>query len=370
MSKDTSFETRYEGYDIVDYGLATIPNLLFKHYRNLGLSDGHFTLLSHIISRKWTDAPPYPTITHIPMSATVDTRRRYVREMRNQGLIFTARLYWTHKDAEENPKAKPGKLRANLWYLGNLFHNLERMEQWTADGNKPEDFVIEIQQATVELYLAGKLNDVPDKIAKIIDEQTSVVDRAIPVLVRWLPEELVCENHTVDINDDLLCENLVVENLVVENHIVMKKNHDSNKNQDIKEEETTESVKTKQPQLLNPQDTLDSDTSECHLLFEKLAVEYKAKGRRAPKKFPTLACKRKFLQAADKLNGTLEKAIGVGLENNIIKIPNLVNYISSPKWQNGGKKDGYGSNPPKNQKPQADPASRLSERQLATLRKH
>ncbi len=131
-----------------------------------------------------------------------------------------------------------------------------------------------------------------------------------------------------------------------------------------------ESDEPEQPQLLDPQDTLDSDTPECYLLFEKLATEYHAKGRRAPKKFPTLACKRKFLQAADKLNGTLEKAIGVGLENNIIKIPNLVNYISSPKWQNGGKKDGYGSNPPKNQKPQADPASRLSERQLATLRKH
>lgn len=131
-----------------------------------------------------------------------------------------------------------------------------------------------------------------------------------------------------------------------------------------------ESAEPEQPQLLNPQDTLDSDTSECHLLFEKLTVEYRAKGRRAPKKFPTLACKRKFLQAADKLNGTLEKAIGVGLENNITKIPNLVNYISSPKWQNGGKKDGYGSNPPKNQKPTTDPASRLSERQLAALRKH
>lgn len=75
------------------------------------------------------------------------------------------------------------------------------------------------------------------------------------------------------------------------------------------------------------------DTEAAHTLFDKLAVEAEAKGRRPPQKFPTLAVKEKFGIAASDLNGTLEAAIIKALESGITSIPRIVNYISSPKWR-------------------------------------
>ena len=77
------------------------------------------------------------------------------------------------------------------------------------------------------------------------------------------------------------------------------------------------------------------DTPASQLLFQKIAIENDAKGRRSPETFPTLAIKEKFDKAAVRLNGTLEKAIQTGIENVGIAIPKLVNYVSSPKWQEG-----------------------------------
>ena len=215
-----SIEARFEGYDIVDHGVAQTPNLLFKHYTRLGMTDGHFTLISHLISRKWSEAPPFPTLTHVPMSANVDTRRRYVREMRNAGLLFTARLYWTKEDLEKHPYANPGKVRANIYYLGNLLYNLTRMEQWIEGGNDAKDFVIEIQEQTVKMFVAGELNDTPAKIAELINAQTDN-GRVIGEGGCSLSESLLCEKRIVDDEEnDLLCEKQVLEK-----HIVMNKNH-------------------------------------------------------------------------------------------------------------------------------------------------
>lgn len=76
------------------------------------------------------------------------------------------------------------------------------------------------------------------------------------------------------------------------------------------------------------------DTPAAHILFDKLAIEANAKGRRPAQKFPSWACKEKFDIAAINLNGTLEAAINKALENGITAIPKIVNYISSPKWRN------------------------------------
>lgn len=75
------------------------------------------------------------------------------------------------------------------------------------------------------------------------------------------------------------------------------------------------------------------DTPAGHMLFDKLAIEAQAKGRRPAGKFPTLAVKEKFGIAAVSLNGTLEAAINKALEAGITSIPKIVNYISSPKWR-------------------------------------
>jgi hypothetical protein len=170
---DTSFEARFDEHTILENGTATIPNLLMFHYRDLGLTDGHFTLLAHVFARKWTRESPYPTIAGLPMDASVDTRRKYVRDLRNMGLLFTGRLYWTNADKETNKYkyiAKPGKLRSNVWYLGNLLHNIARIHLWLEAGNRLEDFRVEIKAGTVKAYKDGEYHDVPEHIKQALDE--------------------------------------------------------------------------------------------------------------------------------------------------------------------------------------------------------
>lgn len=188
---DTSIESRFEGHDILEAGVAQIPNMLISHYQHLGLSDGQFTLLCHILSRKWTKDAPYPSITGIKMSANVDTRRRYVRDLRQKGLLFTSRLYWTKEDMDQYPQAYPGRVRSNLWYLGSLMHNLARMDRWLKEGNSPDTFQVEIPLTTVRMFLKGDFHDTPKEIEQAIKEQTKggTVLRAVT---------LVCENHIVE----------------------------------------------------------------------------------------------------------------------------------------------------------------------------
>lgn len=100
------------------------------------------------------------------------------------------------------------------------------------------------------------------------------------------------------------------------------------------------------PNLPPDQNTL-FDTPACEMLLEKLAVERKAKGSKGHiKNFPSLACKKKYLKAAEQLNGTLEKAVQAGLEKGITDIPGLVSWVSSEKWLEVDKPDDSQSSRP------------------------
>jgi hypothetical protein len=190
MNHDTSIEARFEGHEVVEAGTATIPHLLLWHYRDLGLVDAQFTLLTLIIARKWTREAPYPSLARLPMTANLDSRRRYVRDLRQKGLIFTSRLYWTNKDIEGNPSARPGRVRSNIWYLGSLFHNLVRIHRWLHEGNPAASFCVEIPLTTIKMFLKGDFHDTPEYIINIINQQTQggVVLKTVT---------LPCEKRTV-----------------------------------------------------------------------------------------------------------------------------------------------------------------------------
>lgn len=68
-------------------------------------------------------------------------------------------------------------------------------------------------------------------------------------------------------------------------------------------------------------------------MFELLEREYKNKGRRPPTHFPTTICKENFGAASVSLNGIFETALRAAIGSGIIAIPQIVRYISSPKWQ-------------------------------------
>lgn len=72
------------------------------------------------------------------------------------------------------------------------------------------------------------------------------------------------------------------------------------------------------------------DTKYSQLLFEKLAKEFEARGRRPPVKFPSLACKRKFDARATYLNGSTATAIDRALEKGIMAVTGVTDFIA--KW--------------------------------------
>lgn len=191
MNQDTSIEARFEGHEITESGTASIPNILLWHYRDLGLLDAQYALLSHIIARKWTREAPYPSLIRLPMTANLDSRRRYVRDLRLKGLIFTSRLYWTNEDRAKNTHANPGRVRSNLWYLSSLLNNLVRVHHWLDSGQSLDKFQVEIPLVTVKMFLKGEFHDTPDEIAQIIHQQTQ---QGIVLKAVLLP----CGNHIVD----------------------------------------------------------------------------------------------------------------------------------------------------------------------------
>ena len=242
MNADTSIEARFEGHEIIEHGMAQIPNLLLLHYYDLGLSDGQYTILSHIIARKWTKEAPYPTLTGLKMSTNVDTRRRYVRDLRQKGLLFTTRRYWTAKDLLKNPLAHPGKVRSNLWYLSSLLHNLVCIHRWVELGKDPADFQIEIPLPTVKMFLSGEFHDTPESIAKVINEQTQNGTVLKAVL-------LPCENRIVGFSTMRFSS---TRKTSTRKSHSLKEESVSNKNQPLNKNQPSTKVGASAPALIKP----------------------------------------------------------------------------------------------------------------------
>jgi len=87
----------------------------------------------------------------------------------------------------------------------------------------------------------------------------------------------------------------------------------------------------------NNQSPLAPDTQGAYTLFNLLGDEAKAKGHSSPKQFPSLLCKQKFEAAELRLGEIeLEKAIRKAIEQNILSISGISNYIT--KWSDNQSK--------------------------------
>ena len=87
---------------------------------------------------------------------------------------------------------------------------------------------------------------------------------------------------------------------------------------------------TPEQEQATPAETLDPDTPEARQVFAKLAANAQAKGHRGPRRFPSLECKRSFLEAAATLGHAacleaVDKALGQG----ITALPRLVAYVAA-----------------------------------------
>jgi len=75
--------------------------------------------------------------------------------------------------------------------------------------------------------------------------------------------------------------------------------------------------------------TLEPQSEAENILFAALGVEFAAKGRRRPTKFPTLAVKERYVKAAATLDGGLDGAIQQALAAGITAVPKVVGYVAA-----------------------------------------
>jgi DNA-binding transcriptional ArsR family regulator len=95
------------------------------------------------------------------------------------------------------------------------------------------------------------------------------------------------------------------------------------------------------------------DTQQSRMMFGRLQASAKAQGRRGPGQFKTLEQKRKFDEAAAKLDGKeFERALTVGLEQGINSVVRMTNWIA--KW------DGNRQTSPRNDPDKFDRATSLT----------
>lgn len=91
------------------------------------------------------------------------------------------------------------------------------------------------------------------------------------------------------------------------------------------------------PSAVSPGDSVKFDTEEALKLHRKLIEEAKAKGRRGPKQFPSLAMKRKFIKAASVLDGDFDVALTRAMEQGRTSVTSAVNYLAA--WAKNKRKD-------------------------------
>jgi len=143
--------------EVLEAGFTAIPNILRANYADLGMSDGEYTLVTHLLAHQWTSAPPHPRLANLPMTANEDTRRRYVRHLREAGLLFTRRIY------------KDGKVDRQEYHMGSLWWNLRRLVRFKENWKRPRfrawaidhGFQITIPEWMMARIVRGFYHDVP-----------------------------------------------------------------------------------------------------------------------------------------------------------------------------------------------------------------
>jgi len=315
-------EVRF-GDDLLEAGFTAVPNLLLNNYADLGINDGAAFWIVHLLKFKWTEDNPYPRRSSIPMNANRDTQKRYARQLRNLGLLFTRRIYWSNEDNPPDP-GLAGKIRALEYDLTSLFHNVVRISRWKAEGSPLDEFQVELPLEIVRKVVDGYFHHVPKKwklycqwqMAAIEDEMQETQDQGRPTEPKGGLEgenhtigrdELGGENHPVDRsqlqydfhpleNKELPVENrpLVLQGdfQPVENHPNNKENTHINKKQSPKKEEQQQNTHTpvvvpferlKHLTLTNDQVIVDQNTEGLGLMVMSIedVVKYELRRRRS-----------------------------------------------------------------------------------------
>lgn len=87
LSTSTSYAARYG--EAAEHGCTPLPDVLIRHHRHLGMTYGEWDLTTQILTYKWTDQHPYPTIGTLAHSMDVSGRQvqELLSSLQGKGLL-------------------------------------------------------------------------------------------------------------------------------------------------------------------------------------------------------------------------------------------------------------------------------------------
>jgi hypothetical protein len=175
------------GDEVLEAGFTAVPNILLQHYFDLGMGDGQCMLITHLLTHQWTAGAPFPRLRNLHMTANTDTRRRYVRGLRDAGLLFTRRLY------------KDGQVDTQEYHLGSLWWNLRRLVGFKQAWKRPRakarainhGFRIELPEFVMARIVRRFYHDTPTRWQEVAAEHARQIIAAqkqgkpIPKSQQW-----------------------------------------------------------------------------------------------------------------------------------------------------------------------------------------
>lgn len=251
------------GDELLEAGFTSVPNLFLTRYRHLGISDAAAAWIIHLLRFKWTRAAPYPNQGGIPMSCNEKTRRRYARDLRRAGLLFTKRRNYTTETAP-GPELV-GKLQSLEYHLDSLFHNVVHVDAWLASKKPLDEFHVELPADLVRKVATNFFQDTPRAIKALCERHFA--DHPGTPLTLQLPDF-----RPVDTTNNLcpLPEFRLVETRLVETRLVEKrpgKEEDSSSKEDASfEEEEEEKAESNPAPAANP-------NSKVYELLSKIGIQ-------------------------------------------------------------------------------------------------
>lgn len=93
-AEQTRLEVRF-GEAILEAGFTTIPNLVLRHYGQLGIAPNEMMFIIHIWEFWWSEREPYPALATIAERMHMSRRnvRRYVQNLRDKELLIVTERF-------------------------------------------------------------------------------------------------------------------------------------------------------------------------------------------------------------------------------------------------------------------------------------
>ena len=230
------------GDELLEAGFTSVPNLFLTRYRFLGISDATAMWIIHLLRFKWTEKAPYPTQGGLPMSAAEKTRRRYARELRNDGLLFTRRVYHD-KNTAPHPDLI-GKMRTLEYHLDALFHNVLLIDSHLAAKKPLSEFAIELPAAIVQKVATGWFQDVPKSIKIACERHVANHNTGSLLLPQKRPVDLL-------LSQKLLPEKLLPEKGIGKEDSYLEEDASFEEEEVAGEEPTPASASPSHPEIYN-----------------------------------------------------------------------------------------------------------------------